>query len=117
MIQLPCFIKKIGYSKTPIEYLKQKNGVLQVSMAAVLLYGTEPQKFFRRARIRFIRYEDVDRMCREPEAAGQKNQEYYPNAFMLQTIIFNDKNQDNEKVFYTYKRKVYFCLFHGGDLS
>ncbi len=36
--------------------------------------------------------EGVDRMCKELEAAGQKNPEYYMNAFMLQTIIYNDKN-------------------------
>lgn len=61
------YIKKIGYGKAPIDYLKQnngfaieKNGALQVSTSAVLLFGKEPQKFFPRARIRFIRYEGVE---------------------------------------------------------
>ena len=236
MEQVKEYVKKIGYSKTPIEYLKQnngfaieKNGKLRVSTAAVLLFGKEPQKFFTRARVRFIRYEGaeekfgvemnvikdvifkgtilkmirdtiayldtqikektylgtegifvteeeypkfvrqeiivnavthraysitgtdiqvkmfdnrivvespgklpgmvkadnirfthfsrnpkiaeflkaydyvkeygegVDRMCKELEAAGQKNPEYHTNAFMLQTVIYNITNQTNEK--------------------
>ena len=236
MEQVKEYVKKIGYSKSPIEYLNQnngfaieKNGKLQVSTAAVLLFGKEPQKFFPRARVRFIRYEGVeekfgvemnvikdvifkgtilkmirdtiayldtqikektylgtegifvteeeypkfvrqeiivnavthraysitgtdiqvkmfdnrivvespgklpgmvkpdnirfthfsrnpkiaeflkaydyvkeygegvDRMCKELEAAGQKNPEYYTNAFMLQTVIYNNTNQTNEK--------------------
>ena len=36
-------------------------------------------------------------MCKELEAAGQKNPEYYTNAFMLQTVIYNNTNQTNEK--------------------
>lgn len=42
--------------------------------------------------------EGVDRMCKELEAAGQKNPEYYTNAFMLQTVIYNNINQTDEKV-------------------
>lgn len=237
MEQVKEYVKKIGYSKTPMEYLKQnngfaveKNGKSRVSAAAVLLFGKEPQKFFPRARVRFIRYEGVeekfgvemnvikdvifkgtilkmikdtiayldtqikektylgtegifvteeeypkfvrqeiivnavthraysitgtdiqvkmfdnrivvespgklpgmvradnirfthfsrnpkiaeflkaydyvkeygegvDRMCKELEAVGQKNPEYYTNAFMLQTVIYNNINQANEKV-------------------
>ena len=41
--------------------------------------------------------EGVDRMCKELEAAGQKNPEYYTNAFMLQTVIYNNKKYTNEK--------------------
>ena len=58
------YIDKIGYSKTPLEYLKQnkgfikeKDGCIQVSTAAILLFGRNPQNFFPRARIRFIKYE------------------------------------------------------------
>lgn len=237
MEQVKQYVKRIGYSKTPMEYLKQnngfvieKNGELRVSTAAVLLFGTEPQKFFPRARIRFIRYEGieekfgtemnvikdvifkgtvlkmirdavayldtqikektylgadgifvteeeypkfvrqeiivnavthraysitgtdiqvkmfdnrivvespgklpgmvraenirfthfsrnpkiaeflkaydfvkeygegVDRMCRELEAAGQKNPAYYTNAFMLQTVIYNNENQTHKEL-------------------
>lgn len=67
MEQVNGYVEKIGYSRTPMEYLKQnngfvieKNGELQVSTAAILLFGTEPQKFFPRARVRFIRYEGVE---------------------------------------------------------
>lgn len=42
--------------------------------------------------------EGADRMCKELEAAGQKNPEYYTNAFMLQTVIYNNINPTNEKV-------------------
>ena len=58
------YVDKIGYSKTTLEYLKQnkgfikeKDGCIQVSTAAILLFGRNPQNFFPRARIRFIKYE------------------------------------------------------------
>lgn len=61
------YINKIGYSKTPLEYLrenkgfvKEKNGVIQISSAAILLFGKNPQLHFPRARIRFIRYEGTE---------------------------------------------------------
>lgn len=41
--------------------------------------------------------EGVDRMCKELEAVGQKHPEYYTNAFMLQTVIYNNKNLTNER--------------------
>lgn len=43
------YIDQIGYSKTPMEYLrenrgfvKEKNGVIQISSAAILLFGKNP---------------------------------------------------------------------------
>ncbi len=61
------YIDQIGYSKTPMEYLKEnkgfvkeKNGVTQISSAAILLFGKNPQLFFPRARVRFIRYEGTE---------------------------------------------------------
>lgn len=61
------YISKIEYSKTPVEYLKEnkgfvkeKNGQEQISGAAILLFGKNPQLFFPRARIRFIRYEGTE---------------------------------------------------------
>lgn len=60
------YIDKIGYSKSPMEYLlenkgfvKEKNHVFQISTAAILLFGKNPQLYFPRARVRFIRYEGV----------------------------------------------------------
>lgn len=57
----------IGYTKTPLEYLKQNksfakeiNGQLQFSTAAILLFGKKPQDFFPRARVRFIRYQGIE---------------------------------------------------------
>ena len=67
MEQVQEYVKKIAYRKTPIEFLKQNNGFviekgekMQVSAAAILLFGNEPQKFFPRARVRFIRYEGTE---------------------------------------------------------
>jgi len=64
MTLVQAYVDKIGYGKTPVEYLKEnrgfvkeKNGKEQVSAAAILLFGRNPQLFFPRARIRFIRYE------------------------------------------------------------
>lgn len=61
------YIQKIGYSKSPIEYLKEnkgfvkeKKGNIQVSSAAILLFGKNPQLYFPRARVRFIRYEGIE---------------------------------------------------------
>ena len=62
------FAKLIGYGKTPMEYLRENNGFVttnkqggeDVSTACILLFGKDPQKFFPRARTRFIRYEGID---------------------------------------------------------
>jgi len=61
------YISKIGYGKTPLEYLKQnkgfireKNGVMQISTSAILLFGKYPQTYFPRARVRFLRFEGTD---------------------------------------------------------
>lgn len=61
------YIEKIGYSKTPIDYLKQNKGFvkekgesIKVSSAAILLFGKNPQLYFPRARVRFIRYEGIE---------------------------------------------------------
>ena len=60
------YMDKIGYSKSPMEYLlenkgfvKEKNHSFQVSTAAILLFGKNPQLYFPRARVRFIRYEGI----------------------------------------------------------
>ncbi len=58
------YIHKIGYAKTAEEYLKQnKNFIIagdKISTAAILLFGKNPQRFFPRARIRFIRFDGVE---------------------------------------------------------
>jgi len=58
------YIDKIGYTKSPIEYLKENNDFIStregrevVSVAAILLFGKSAKHFFPRARVRFIRYE------------------------------------------------------------
>lgn len=62
------YIKLIGYSKGSLQYLRENNGFVMinkqgeenVSTACILLFGKNPQRFFPRARTRFIRYEGVD---------------------------------------------------------
>lgn len=58
-----AYIQRIGYGKSPMEYLKENNGFLtykddvpQISAACILLFGKHPQDFFPRARVRFIKY-------------------------------------------------------------
>lgn len=57
----------IGYKKSPEEYLREnknyitvKNGSDQISAAAIMLFGKNPQQFFPRAYIRFIRYDGTE---------------------------------------------------------
>ena len=62
------YAKLIGYGKSPLQYLRENNGFVttnkkgeeDVSTACILLFGKNPQKFFPRARTRFIRYEGID---------------------------------------------------------
>lgn len=62
------YINLIGYTKSPQQYLQENNGFVTtnkqgleaVSTACILLFGKNPQKFFPRARTRFIRYDGVD---------------------------------------------------------
>ena len=61
------YVKRIGYAKSVEEYLREnkkfltvKDGKEQVSVAAILLFGKNPQQFFPRAFIRFIRYDGTE---------------------------------------------------------
>lgn len=63
MDAVKAYVKRIGYGKSPLEYLRENRGLLtesggteQVSTACILLFGKRPQNFFPRARVRFIRY-------------------------------------------------------------
>ena len=59
------YCKKIGYDKGDAEfYLRHNHDFITmngneevVSGAAILLFGKNPQRFFPRARVRFVRYE------------------------------------------------------------
>lgn len=59
------YCKKIGYDKGDAEYYLRHNKDFiasngddeLVSGAAILLFGKNPQRFFPRARVRFVRYE------------------------------------------------------------
>lgn len=61
------YCRKIGYTKDSLTYLRTnkdyvfvKDGKEQVSGAAILLFGKDPQRFFQRAYIRFIRYDGTE---------------------------------------------------------
>ena len=61
------YCKKIGYKKSAEEYIRQNhdfivqhNGREELSGAAVLLFSKNPQRFFQRARVRFIRYDGTE---------------------------------------------------------
>lgn len=61
------YCNKIGYKKSPQEYIKQNkdfvikhNGREELSGAAVLLFAKNPQRFFQRARVRFVRYDGTE---------------------------------------------------------
>lgn len=60
-------VRTIGYSKSPMGYLRENNnfvtikdGKEHISKACILLFGKYPQRFFQRARTRFIRYEGTE---------------------------------------------------------
>ncbi len=62
-----CYCERIGYTKSPQKYVREnkkfvtvKDGRDQVSVAAILLFGKNPQLFFPRAFIRFIRYDGTE---------------------------------------------------------
>lgn len=61
------YCKKISYTKSPQEYIRQNNDFIikhngreELSGAAVLLFAKNPQRFFQRARVRFIRYDGTE---------------------------------------------------------
>ena len=61
------YTKKIGYGRSAMDYLRSnkdfitmRNGTEQIISAAILLFGKNPQRFFPRARVRFIRYDGTE---------------------------------------------------------
>ena len=66
-VYLREYLQLIEYTKPPREYLLQnknfakiKGNQIHLSVAAILLFGKNPQLFFPRARVRFIRYEGTE---------------------------------------------------------
>ena len=67
MAAVEAYGKIIGYGKSATEYLYENNDFVKdddgrqtVSNACILLFGKKPQRFFPRARTRFIRYEGTE---------------------------------------------------------
>lgn len=61
------YCERIGYKKDALtflrtngDYILSKDGKEQISGAAILLFGKDPQRFFQRAYIRFIRYDGTE---------------------------------------------------------
>lgn len=61
------YVKILGYGKDATTYLRENkefvtdhDGVEKVSGAAILLFGKNPQRFFPRSYVRFIRYEGTE---------------------------------------------------------
>lgn len=61
------YCERIGYKKDALtflrtngDYILNKDGKEQVSGAAILLFGKDPQRFFQRAWVRFIRYDGTE---------------------------------------------------------
>ena len=61
------YCERIGYKKDALTFLRtngdyiiSKDGKEQISGAAILLFGKDPQRFFQRAFIRFIRYDGTE---------------------------------------------------------
>ncbi len=61
------YCKKIGYGKSAEEYIRhnrdyivEHDGRTEMSGAAILLFGKDPQHYFQRARVRFIRYDGIE---------------------------------------------------------
>ena len=61
------YCERIGYRKDALtflrtngDYILTKDGKEQISGAAILLFGKDPQRYFQRAHIRFIRYEGTE---------------------------------------------------------
>lgn len=82
------YIAKIGYGRSALEYLRNnkdfitvRNGLEEISGAAILLFGKNPQRFFQRARVRFIRYEGT-----EAKVGTEMN--------VVKDVVFNGKILD-----------------------
>lgn len=61
------YCRKIGYGKSAEDYIRQNKEYLirhdnreELSGAAILLFGKNPQRFFPRAHVRFIRYDGIE---------------------------------------------------------
>lgn len=61
------YMDVLGYGKSVMEfltenhdYVKESDLGLRISAAAILLFGKNPQRFFPRARIRFIKYRGIE---------------------------------------------------------
>ncbi len=60
------YMKKIDYSMSFEDYVTENDFVVnkrgEVSVKAILLFGKRPQRYFGRARIRFIRFEGTEEL-------------------------------------------------------
>ncbi len=105
------YTERIGYGNGPLEFLRgnkdfivTRNGLEEFSVAAVLLFGKNPQRFFPRARVRFIRYEGT-----EAKVGAEMN--------VVKDVIFDGKILDmvrKSTEFVMGQMKEYTFLGHDG---
>lgn len=99
MEAVKAYMKRIGYGKSPMEYLQENKGFLtykgdvpQVSTACILLFGKRPQNFFPRARVRFIKYYGTEeKVGREMTVNSVCHRDYSIKGTEIQIKIFDDR--------------------------
>ena len=118
------YCTKIGYDKGNAEfYLRHNHDFVtthgeeeRVSGAAVLLFGKNPQQFFPRARIRFVRYEGTtaevgDRMnvVKDVKFAGRILEQVRATTAFVKTQIREYTKLGGDAVFCTIPEFPEFC--------
>lgn len=99
MDAVKAYMKRIGYGKSPMEYLQENKGFLtykgdvpQVSTACILLFGKRPQNFFPRARVRFIKYYGTEeKVGREMTVNSVCHRDYSIKGTEIQIKMFDDR--------------------------
>ncbi len=118
------YCEKIGYNKGDAEfYLRHNNDFIttvkgedKVSGAAILLFGKDPQRFFPRARVRFVRYdgrtaEVGDRMnvIKDRKFSGRILDQVRDSAAFVQTQIREYTKLSPGAIFQTTPEYPEFC--------
>ena len=104
------YCKRIGYSKSSMEFLQENEGFLcerqgkiYPSAASILLFAKNPQGFFPRATIRFIRYDGT-----EEKVGAEMN--------VIKDVTFNGTIRDQIEAAVAYlKTQVKEHTYHGSD--
>ena len=103
------------YLRENNDFVTEKDGLQKISTACILLFGKNPQRFFPRARTRFIRYkgteekvgtemnvvkefgEGIDRICNELETKGCAIPSFPIDAFILKDTLMAEWTTERAK--------------------